>query len=76
MTLFKLWNNENLLDQRRVPLPSTYLCYLVRKMYSADEIKDKVPQLSPKDGDVRPQKIKGIFLSHKVVRDIILFRKL
>ena len=76
MTLFKLWNNENLLDQRRAALPSTYLCYLVRKMYSANEIKDKVPQLSPKDGDVRSQKIKGIFLSHKVVWDIIFSRKL
>ncbi len=30
-------------------------------MYTADEIKSKVPQLKPKDGDQRLELIKGIF---------------
>ncbi len=37
------------------------MCYLVRKMYTADEIKNKVPQLPPEVGDERLKKIKGIY---------------
>ncbi|CAF3339159.1 unnamed protein product, partial [Rotaria sp. Silwood2] len=54
----QLWNEQNLLDKPRTPLPTTYLCHLVRKMYTADEIKNKVPQRPPKDGDDRLEKIK------------------
>jgi hypothetical protein len=30
-------------------------------MYTTDEIKNKVPQLEPQDGDERLEKIKGNF---------------
>ncbi|CAF5158474.1 unnamed protein product, partial [Rotaria magnacalcarata] len=56
-----LWENQNLLEKGRTPLPTMYMCHLVRKMYSADEIKNKVPQLPPKEGDERLNKIKGMF---------------
>lgn len=57
-----MWNGQNLLEGTRTPIPTTYLCYLVRKMYTSDEIKSKVPQLPPQDGDDRLEKIKGICL--------------
>ena len=43
-------------------MPTTYLCYLVRKMYTTDEIRSRVPRLEPQDGDERLEKIKGSFL--------------
>ncbi|CAF3094922.1 unnamed protein product, partial [Rotaria sp. Silwood2] len=65
-----MWNKENLLDKPRAPLPTTYLCYLVRKMYTADEIKNKVPQQPPEDDDDdRMAKIKeclvALYFSHE-----------
>ncbi|CAF1224133.1 unnamed protein product [Rotaria magnacalcarata] len=58
-----LWENQNLLEKGRTPLPTTYMCHLVRKMYSADEIKNKVPQLPPKEGDERLNKIKECLIT-------------
>ncbi|CAF1442891.1 unnamed protein product [Didymodactylos carnosus] len=45
----QLWNNQNLLEKPRTALPATYLCYPVRKMYTAEEIKSRVPQLQRTD---------------------------
>ncbi|CAF3129620.1 unnamed protein product [Rotaria sp. Silwood2] len=52
------WNGENLIENTRTPLPTTFLCNLVRKMYTTDEIKSRVPQLKSQAGDERLEKIK------------------
>ncbi|CAM4834770.1 unnamed protein product [Rotaria magnacalcarata] len=46
-----LWNDQNLLAKPRTPSATTYLCHLVGKIYTSDEIKNKIPQLPPQDND-------------------------
>ncbi|CAF4350455.1 unnamed protein product, partial [Rotaria magnacalcarata] len=53
-----LWNDQNLLAKPRTPSATTYLCHLVGKIYTSDEIKNKIPQLPPQDNDVRLDKIR------------------
>ncbi|CAM4965137.1 unnamed protein product [Rotaria socialis] len=63
-----LWNDQNLLAKPRTPSATTYLCHLVRTIYTSDEIKNKIPQLPPQDNDIRLDKIREcivqLYFSH------------